>query len=53
MEDNANDTNEQSFQILEKWIQSNGAKATYDVLAQALYDRTVMLNDVVEEYCVI
>ncbi|PFX23158.1 hypothetical protein AWC38_SpisGene12316 [Stylophora pistillata] len=53
MEDNANDTNEQSFKILQKWMQSNGAKATYDVLAQALYDRTVMLDDVVEDYCVI
>lgn len=51
MEDNANATNEQSYQILQKWMQSNGAKATYYALAQALYDRTVMLGDVVEVYC--
>ena len=46
------DIGEQTFQILKKWKQSKGRKfATYEVLAQALHDRTVNLDQVVTDFC--
>ena len=45
------DVGEQSYQILRKWVQSNGRSATYEALAQALLDRTVNLNQVVTDFC--
>ena len=47
------DIEEQTFQILRKWKQSKGRNfATYEVLAQALRDRTVNLNQVVTDFCI-
>ena len=42
---------EQSYQILRKWREANGSKATYEALAQALHDRTVDMKIVVTNFC--
>ena len=43
--------NEQSIQILSAWKLANCDGASYYSLAQALYDRTVKLGLVVNEFC--
>lgn len=51
VEEHRSDVDEQSYQILLKWFQKKGNQATYDALAQALLDRTVMMKSVMEKYC--
>jgi len=51
VEEHRSDVDEQSYQILLKWVQKKGNQATYDALAQALLDRTVMMKSVMEKYC--
>ncbi|XP_020608712.1 uncharacterized protein LOC110047308 isoform X2 [Orbicella faveolata] len=51
VEEHRSDIYEQSYQILLKWVQKKGNQATYDALAQALLDRTVMMKSVMEKYC--
>ena len=47
------DIEEQTFQIFRKWKQSKGRNfTTYEVLAQALCDRTIKLNQVVTDFCI-
>ena len=43
--------NEQSFLILRAWKLANYDGASYYSLAQALYDRTVQLGVVVNDFC--
>ena len=46
------DIEEQTYQIFRKWKQFKGSTlATYQVLAQALQDRTVKLDQVVTDFC--
>lgn len=49
--DNPKKGSEQSYQILRAWKQAKGNGASYYSLAQALYDRTVSLGIVVNDFC--
>lgn len=51
VEENRSKVSEQSYQIFQKWMQQKGSHATYDALAQALLDRTVMMTSVMKDYC--
>ena len=51
VEQHRSDVYEQSYQILLKWFQRKASQATYNALAQALLDRTVMLTSVMNDYC--
>ena len=42
---------EQSFRILKRWMEIKGSNATYTALAKALLDRTVALKSVLEKFC--
>ena len=42
---------EQSFRILKRWMEAKGRDATYTALAKALLDRTVALKSVLEKFC--
>lgn len=50
-EENRQNVSEQSYQILQKWKSAKGRRATYNELAQALLDRTVVMTNVVTEHC--
>lgn len=45
------DSLEQSFRILKRWMEIKGSHATYTALAKALLDRTVALQSVLEKFC--
>ena len=52
VEEHQSNISEQSYQILQKWVQ-NERQATYNVLAQALLDRTVMMRSIMKEFCLV
>ena len=45
------DSLEQSFRILKRWMEIKGSDATYTALAKALLDRTVALKSVLQKFC--
>lgn len=45
------DSLEQSFRILKRWMEIKGSNATYTALAKALLDRTVALQSVLVKFC--
>ena len=51
VEENPRDVSEQSYQILRSWKSGKGSGATYNELAQALLDRTVLMESVMTKYC--
>ena len=50
-ENHREDSLEQSFRILKRWMEIKGSHATYTALAKALLDRTVALQSVLEKFC--
>ena len=50
-ENHREDSSEQSFRILKRWMEIKGSHATYTALAKALLDRTVALQSILEKFC--
>lgn len=50
-ENHREDSLEQSFRILKRWMEIKGSHATYTALAKVLLDRTVALQSVLEKFC--
>ena len=44
---------ERAFQMLKHWTQKRGSSATYRVLRDALKDKLLERQDLVEEYCLL